>query len=33
MKAKSTCVPNSKIYRNAKFVIREFVESITRIMF
>jgi len=29
----STCVPNSKIYRKAKFVIREFVESTTRIRF
>jgi len=32
MKANSTCVSNSEIYQNAKFVIREFVESITRIV-
>jgi len=37
MKANSTCmcvcVSNSEIHRNAKFVIWELVESITRITF
>jgi len=31
MKANFTRVPNSEVYRNAKFVIWEFVELITRI--
>jgi len=33
MKTNSTYVPNSEIYRNAKFINWEFVESITRITF
>jgi len=33
MKANSTYVSNNEIYRNAKFIIWEFVELIIRITF